>query len=490
MRNEVVLHQVVVRGDSVTVEIDAWPVSKLARFADAMNSRQESPELLQKIHIIQVRCSAAPALEDRKAERTGLMQRLAAELQRRDNWQFRIAEFLGKAVLLEDCVITPAIGAIEFGDNRRPVLDTDLVNTVLVTVERKKPAIAMQRQAFECFENVCGLQLGIGEYRIVRGSSHQWHVLRFAVMNITSDKGLFAIAVLSISACGADGFDVDPVAYEAGVQEWRADRLARLKGPNGYLNLAGLFWLQEGTHRIGSAADNDIVFPEQAAPYIGELTTTDRGVELNTVSGVDVRYEGVPIRSIHISDDTTDHPMTITHGSFAWTVIQRDGRFALRLRDFEHPAIEAFPPIEYYPIDPALRVRGTLHRFDEPKVMNVETVIEGLGYRPESPGTVAFEINGEAFELEAYASGDSLFFVFGDATSGRETYPAGRFLYADVPAEDGETVMDFNRAYNPPCAFNDFATCPVASPRNRLAVRIEAGEKFDPAVHSTPGSKH
>ena len=103
---------------------------------------------------------------------------------------------------------------------------------------------------------------------------------------------------------------------------------------------------------------------------------------------------------------------------------------------------------------------------------------------------VEFEINGESFELEAYASGDELFFVFGDATSGTETYPAGRFLYAAVPGGDGSTILDFNKAYNPPCAFNDFATCPVASPRNRLTARIEAGELFDPAVHATPGGKH
>jgi uncharacterized protein (DUF1684 family) len=133
-----------------------------------------------------------------------------------------------------------------------------------------------------------------------------------------------------------------------------------------------------------------------------------------------------------------------------------------------------------------MRVVATLQRFDEPRVLNVKTTIEGLGYRPESPGTVVFEIDGNSHELEAYASGDRLFFVFADLTSGHETYPAGRFLYAAVPAEDGKTILDFNRAYNPPCAFNDFATCPVASPRNRLRTRIEAGEKYDPTVHATP----
>jgi uncharacterized protein (DUF1684 family) len=309
-------------------------------------------------------------------------------------------------------------------------------------------------------------------------------------MNIASEKWLVAIIVSLLAACTAKEPQLDLVAYESGIMQWRAGRLERLKGPEGYLNLAGLFWLDDGSSRFGAAADNDIVFPAYAAPYIGVLQTSEDGVRLVAEPGVDLRYEDVPVKSILISDDTTENPVTITHRSFAWTVIKRDDRFGLRLRDFEHPAIAAFPPIDYFPIDPAKRVVGTLQRFDEPRILNVGTVIEGLAYKPESPGTVAFEIDGETHELEAYASGDSLFFVFGDATSGRETYPAGRFLYADVPAEDGKTILDFNKAYNPPCAFNDFATCPVASPGNRLKARIEAGEKFDPAVHATPGGEH
>jgi uncharacterized protein (DUF1684 family) len=305
-------------------------------------------------------------------------------------------------------------------------------------------------------------------------------------MKICAHNWVLGIAVFLVAACGPNEAAVDPQDYAAEITQWRAERLARLKGPEGYLNLVGLYWLPESDTRIGSAADNDIVFPEPAAPEIGVLRTTAEGVFLDTQPAADVRYEDIPVRSILISDDTTESPIVLTHKSFAWTIIKRDGRFALRLRDFEHPAIEAFPPIESFPIDPEMRVVATLQRFDEPRVLNVKTTIEGLGYRPESPGTVVFEIDGNSHELEAYASGDRLFFVFADLTSGHETYPAGRFLYAAVPAEDGKTILDFNRAYNPPCAFNDFATCPVASPRNRLRTRIEAGEKYDPTVHATP----
>jgi uncharacterized protein (DUF1684 family) len=167
----------------------------------------------------------------------------------------------------------------------------------------------------------------------------------------------------------------------------------------------------------------------------------------------------------------------------AWTVVKRDGRFALRVRDFEHPFVATFGPLPYFDIDPTLRLTANLRRYDEPRIANVGTVIEGLGYHPESPGIVAFDIGNETYELEAYTSGDRLFFVFGDESNRNDTYGAGRFLYADAPGDEGHTVLDFNLAYSPPCAFNDFSTCPVASPRNRLSLRIEAGEKYDSTLH-------
>ncbi len=308
-------------------------------------------------------------------------------------------------------------------------------------------------------------------------------------MKLISGVLLLSAVALLVSCGGADE-PFDLAQYEADNMQWRAERLERLRGPAGYLNLAGLYWLEDGAVTIGSSASNDIVFPATAAAHVGDLEVTSEGVLLTVAEGVEVYSDGTKVSSILIADDTTATPVTISHASIAWIIIKRDNRFALRLRDFEHPAIAAFPPIEYYPIDPKLRVAATLKRFVTPKVLQVDTVIVGLGWQPESPGVVEFELDGQLLQLEAYASGDELFFVFGDRTSGRETYPAGRFLYADVPAEGETTVLDFNRAYNPPCAFNDFATCPVASPQNRLPIAIVAGERFDPAVHATPDSIH
>ncbi|MGI9201692.1 MAG: DUF1684 domain-containing protein [Woeseiaceae bacterium] len=282
------------------------------------------------------------------------------------------------------------------------------------------------------------------------------------------------------ASCGAPDAPFDAERYESDLLEWRAERLENLRGPTGYLNLAGLFWLDDGVTSIGSGANNEIVFPATAAEHIGELQVSADGVELQVVDGVAVVSEGKPVTSLLLADDTTDAPVTVSHESLAWTIIKRDERFALRLRDFENPAIAAFPPIDYFPIDLNMRVAATFKAYETPKTVAVATVIEGLGWNPESPGVVEFELQGESMQLEAYASGDSLFFVFGDRSSGRETYPAGRFLYADAVDHGEMTWLDFNRAYNPPCAFNDFSTCPVASPQNRLPVVVAAGEKYDP----------
>ena len=460
------------------------------RLAEQMDPGDEPAELTQQVQIVELGRPASVALEHGEPKRPRVVQGVAVNAAGWDNRQFGRAELQCKRMFFENGSIAPASRAIKLGDHGFVIFNADLIDAVFIAVEREEATVTAQRQPLERLDDVLGLQACVGECLVVRDSSHSWQVVDFGGMNHTAKKSWIAIAACLLAACGSDEPAIDLVAFEADTVEWRAGRLERLKGPEGYLNLAGLFWLEEGRSRIGSAADNDIVFPGYAARYVGRLDVTKEGVVMTAEPGVDVRHGDAPVNSIAILDDTTDYPVTIRHRSFAWTIIKRDGRFALRLRDFDNPAIAAFPPIEYFPIDPAYRVEGTLRRFDEPRVLNVETVIEGLGYRPESPGRVAFEIDGEAYEIDAYNSGDQLFFVFGDATSGRETYPAGRFLYAAQPGPDGKTILDFNRAYNPPCAFNDFSTCPVAAPQNRMAVRVEAGEKYDARVHTTPDNKN
>jgi hypothetical protein len=294
------------------------------------------------------------------------------------------------------------------------------------------------------------------------------------------------MSAILLTHAGPSGASFDVSAHEKEVLEWREWRIAQLKQPTGFLNQIGLFWLQPGSYRFGSAANNDLVFGSNAAPEIGVFDVSDAGVRMIVNAGVDVQSDGNPVTDMNIPADTSGQDVLVSHGSLAWTVIEREGRYAVRLRDFEHPFVQTFGPLPYFDIDPSLRVQATLHRYSEPKIVNVGTVIEGLGYNPESPGVVEFEIDGVTYELEAYSSGERLFYVFGDLTNRDATYGAGRFLYSAVPGDDGQTILDFNKAYSPPCAFNDFSTCPVASPRNRLPIRIEAGEKFDMSFHYSP----
>lgn len=267
------------------------------------------------------------------------------------------------------------------------------------------------------------------------------------------------------------------------VMDWRAGRLERLTAPHGYLTLVGLFWLEEGSYTFGNHNDNDLVFPGAEHEYLGSFDLSDGLVTMTIDSGADVQVDGESVTRVAMPDDNTEEMARAIYGSLTWTIVKRQNMFGVRLHDYENPVLDEFPELPYYDIDRSFRVEATLRRYDEPKVMNVGTVVEGLGWNPQSPGVVEFELGGETYSLEAYDSGENLFFVFGDRTSGKETYPAGRFLYAMKPVDGDKLELDFNQSYNPPCAFNDFATCPVASPRNRLNLEITAGERFIDALY-------
>ena len=288
---------------------------------------------------------------------------------------------------------------------------------------------------------------------------------------------------LFLAACGRADPGVEAMTYEQEVLDWRAGRLERLLAPTGYLNQVGLYWLQDGRYTFGSDPSADVRFPPSAPARIGTFEVADGAVRMVVDDGVDVRQGDAAVSDIRMTSDIEDDSVMVSLGSLAWSVIDREGKLAVRVRDYDHPFLQSFGPLQYYEIDPAYRVKAVLRRYETPQTANVGTVIEGLGYHPVSPGVVVFDLGGETYELEAYESGDRLFYVFGDTTNRGETYGAGRFLYSEAPDGEGVTELDFNKAYSPPCAFNDFSTCPVASPRNRLPIPVRAGEKYDAALH-------
>ena len=273
-------------------------------------------------------------------------------------------------------------------------------------------------------------------------------------------------------------------SYEDEIEAWRTDRIARLRSPEGWFSLVGLCWLRPGTNSVGSDPSNDVVLPgEKVAAHAGTIEFEPDGrAVLHATPDSGLRHRSEPVADLELESAA---PITrIRSGSISFTLIRREHMAAIRVRDRDRPERIGFPGIEHFPVDPAWRVQARLEPVEDRREVVVPAVA-GPGERYLVAGAAVFEVPlpdapGEhrliAFEEEP---GNDLFFVFGDATSRSETYPGGRFMYMPPPDPadpERRMVVDFNRAYNPPCVFTEFATCPVPLPENRLPFRIEAGE--------------
>ena len=271
----------------------------------------------------------------------------------------------------------------------------------------------------------------------------------------------------------------DPV-YRDDIQKWRDKREANLKSDTGWLTVAGLYWLTDGKQRMGTAPQNEIVLPAGSAPPLA-ATIDHRGgkTTITALTGVKIEHDGAPVTSMELHPDTGGKPEVLSLGRLSFFVIERGGKFAIRLRDKESPQRKAFAGLSWYPIDESYRVTARFVPGEPGKKIPVPTILGTVEPTP-SPGRAVFTVGGKEVGLDAVLEDPEdkqLFFIFSDGTSGKTTYGAGRFLYTDLP-KDGTVVLDFNKAYSPPCAFTAFATCPLPPKQNRLDVRIEAGEKF------------
>lgn len=267
----------------------------------------------------------------------------------------------------------------------------------------------------------------------------------------------------------------DPSAHRAEVEQWRAGRYEALRRDLGWLTLSGLAWLKPGVNRVGSDATSDVVLPGGPAAA-GTLTVTPDGVR---ASGSWL-HEGRPVEDLPLIDDHDGQQTLLELGSLRLCLIERGGRLALRTWDLEAPARRDFAGVDHWPVDAAWRLEARY----EPTPGRTLAVPDVLGTidAEESPGDVAFEIAGATYRLQALPGGATgeLWLVFGDATNRHETYGGGRFLYTAPPGDDGSVIVDFNRAYNPPCVFSPYATCPLPWPANVLPIRVEAGERVRP----------
>jgi uncharacterized protein len=257
--------------------------------------------------------------------------------------------------------------------------------------------------------------------------------------------------VAGLACCAA--IIAGDTSYRGTIDQWRAQREAELKADGGWLTVSGLFWLKEGINRAGTKGTSDIVLPRGPAELNGQTAGA-----------------AIPLMS-----DPEGKPDLIQFDAFTLFVIHRGERYAIRLKDTQSATRKEFTGLHWFPVKESYRVVAKFVPYQSPKMLTIPNIL-GETEQDTSPGYVLFKLDGQSLRLDPVVEDDQqLFFIFHDLTSGKETYPPGRFLYTGLP-KNGEVVMDFNQAQNPPCAFTAYATCPLPPKQNRLPVRIEAGE--------------
>ena len=279
----------------------------------------------------------------------------------------------------------------------------------------------------------------------------------------------FVVLALVLGAPG-------PAEYRVALEKYRHDRLEELTAPNGWLAVRGLFWLRDGANSAGSDPSSEIRLPARAPKRLGVFTLKDRAVSFTADPGAAVTSAGKPVTTIALDSRGGEQSALVAAGVSLF-MIRRGDKIGLRMLDPESPQRRGFAGLKYFPLNAAYHVQARFTPYDKPKQVPVPNVLGQL-VPMESPGYVEFTIKGQTYRLEpVYETSrhEDLFFIFKDLTSKTETYEAGRFLHTPLP-QQGIVDLDFNRAYNPPCAFTEFATCPLPIKDNQLNVRIPAGE--------------
>lgn len=285
----------------------------------------------------------------------------------------------------------------------------------------------------------------------------------------------FGILVFTLLCFAASG--QSKAAYNKEINDWCAKRVADLKAADGWLNLVGLFWLDEGINDFGSGEGEKIIFPYEALPsHVGYFERKGNTVYLVVKNSDSILLDGVPVQEALVFDPAADKTPVMSYGSLRWTIIQRGDKVGIRLRNVKAPQLSSFKGTKRYPTNLAWKVKATLVPPSQPTTIAITNVL-GQTNQLESAGKLEFMIGQKKYSLDALLEGDLLFVIFADATNATDTYGAGRFLYANKPGANGATILDFNKAFNPPCAFTRYATCPLPPRQNHLAVAITAGEK-------------
>jgi uncharacterized protein (DUF1684 family) len=299
---------------------------------------------------------------------------------------------------------------------------------------------------------------------------------------------LAAVLALAMAAAAQNSAVIAPdAAYRQSFDKWKADETADLK--ENWLPLAGLFWLKPGANQFGSDSSNQIIFPTGPA-HAGEFDLEGKNVRIRmepaAAAAAVATTAGKPLTDANLDPDISGHPTVVEMGTLRFHAIVRGDRVGIRVKDLNSDALRKFIGMIFFPLDLRFRVTGQWVPSDGKQTIAIPNVL-GDVIPVATPGTVIFHIDGKEVRLTATGgeAAKSLSFVFNDLTAKSDTYPGGRFLETE-PVSNGVVILDFNRAYNPPCAVTPYATCPLAPKENRLAVAIPAGEKFDRAAHAHP----
>jgi uncharacterized protein (DUF1684 family) len=272
----------------------------------------------------------------------------------------------------------------------------------------------------------------------------------------------------------------DASAHKTEIQKWQNNRLASLTKDDGWLTLIGLFWLNEGENKLGSDPKNAIILPKDKAPSVAGSLWLEKGrARLAARPGVEITAGDKPVTGLDLKDDNDENGPTILKlGSLLINVVKRGERLGVRVKDTESRSRREFKGLEYYPIDPKWRIEARFEPYQPAKTIPITNVLS-MTDDEISPGALAFDVDGKTYRIDPILEkGETDWFVMiADETTGRETYGAGRYLYVSPPDASGKVVIDFNKTYSPPCAFTNFATCPLPPRQNHLPFRVEAGEK-------------
>lgn len=288
---------------------------------------------------------------------------------------------------------------------------------------------------------------------------------------------LLIVIPISIS-CSRDDLGRAPLPddYDKQFETWTNDRMESLTSPTGWMRLAGMYWLENGDNTFGTSDTVDLQFPDGTLPgFAGTLRFEDGSVHLTVAEDVTITHEEEPVDDLTIYDG--EEALHLEHGTLEWLIIERGDLTGVRLYNKENSKVDQFTGFDRYPINPEWHLKAKLLPAGEDDTIPVVNVLGQITNAP-TPGTVEFSVDGTVYTLDTIEEGDRMFIIVGDLTNRTETYQAGRYIYIDYPDEGSDyTIIDFNKLYNPPCAYSLFTTCQLPPVQNRLDLAITAGEK-------------